>query len=296
MTIVQMQYFKAVCQYGSISKAAETIHVSQPTISVSIKDLESELGILLFNRENKHMTLTHEGTFFYDRISILLNEFDALSLQMTSMAGVSGRVSLCVPVFTSSHLFSHLIDDFSKVDPDIRFEAKQCSFNAAIKMMESGACDLAIVVDNGKIPDKYECVPVLSTEFLYCVSSEHPLAHKTKVCLADLCNEPLILNEDESYMTTQVKKRFYDLGLVPNILLYAVQLSLIKEMLYSGKAGTFLIKEVLSAQPGIIGIPLDRPIYLNFVLIWKKGCYMSRGMRSFTQFARDRQPVEKNEQ
>ena len=60
MTITQMQYFVAVCEYGTISKSAEMLHISQPSISLAIKDLEEQLGVTLFDRENKRFQLSQE--------------------------------------------------------------------------------------------------------------------------------------------------------------------------------------------------------------------------------------------
>ena len=61
MTITQMQYFVAVCEYGTISKSAEILHISQPSISLAIKDLEEQFGVILFERENKRLVLSEEG-------------------------------------------------------------------------------------------------------------------------------------------------------------------------------------------------------------------------------------------
>ena len=99
-----------------------------------------------------------------------------------------------------------------------------------------------------------------------------------------LCNEPIILNQVDSYITKQVKQRFYDLGLVPNVLLYAVQLSLIENMLSSGRAGTFLTREVAQSLPDVVAIPLDQPIKLRFVLAWKATTYLNRHARAFVEY------------
>ena len=112
------------------------------------------------------------------------------------------------------------------------------------------------------------------------------------VTMSDLCNEPIILNQVDSYMTKQVKQRFYDLGLAPNVLLYAVQLSLIENMLASGRAGTFLTKEVSKSLPDVVPIPLDQPIKLRFVLAWKATTYMNRNTRAFVEYMKGRSSEE----
>lgn len=290
MTISQMQYFYAVCEYGSISKASAALHVSQPTISVSIKELESEFDLPLFLWENKQMTLTLEGEFFREQVGILLAEFDRLSHHMSSLGKSSNEISLIMPVFSAAHLFNAFMEGYRNLHPDCAFKVSQGNADASLKALECGACDLAILVDNGAISDKFELFPVLSTEFFYCVSSRHPLAKKEVVTMSDLCNEPIILNQTDSYMTKQVKQRFYDLGLAPNVLLYAVQLSLIESMLASGKTGTFLTKEVFQSLPDVVAIPLDRPIKLRYVLAWKSTGYMNRSARTFIDYIKGKCP------
>lgn len=290
MTISQMQYFYAVCEYGSISKASAALHVSQPTISVSIKELESEFDLPLFLRENKQMTLTLEGEFFREQVGILLAEFDRLSHHMASLGKSSNEISLIMPVFSATHLFNAFMEGYRNLHPDCTFKVSQGNADASLKALECGACDLAILVDTGTIPDKYDLFPILSTEFFYCVSNRHPLAKKEVVTMSDLCNEPIILNQTDSYMTKQVKQRFYDLGLAPNVLLYAVQLSLIESMLASGKTGTFLTKEVFQSLPDVVPIPLDQPIKLRYVLAWKSTGYMNRSTRTFIDYIKGKCP------
>jgi DNA-binding transcriptional LysR family regulator len=94
-------------------------------------------------------------------------------------------------------------------------------------------------------------------------------------------------------MTRQIKKRFYDEGLVPNILLYAVQLPLIKQFVYSGKAGTFLSKELAESLPEIIAIPLKEKVPINFALVWNKDKFRSRNLRILTDYILAKSPIQK---
>lgn len=292
MTISQMQYFRAVCEYGSISKASVALHVSQPTISVSIKELENEFDLPLFLRENKQMILTHEGEFFREQVTILLSEFDRLTHHMSALGKSNGEINLIMPVFSAAHLFTAFVEDFRSTHPDCLFKVSQGDVDAAMKALESNTSDLAILVDNGSLSDKLGTHPIMSTEFFYCVSTRHRLANNEIVTMSDLCNEPIILNQVDSYMTKQVKQRFYDLGLAPNVLLYAVQLSLIENMLASGRAGTFLTKEVAKSLPDVVAIPLDQPMRLHYVLAWKSTTYMNRNTRAFVEYIKGKAPEE----
>lgn len=291
MTITQMQYFAAVCQYGSISKSAEALHLSQPSISMAIKDLEKEFGVALFSREKKQLKISPEGMYFHERVKDILGQIDSLVVQMTDMGSHKNRLCLGIPSFTGMLLFSMLMEGFQRENPDIRFEVKQCSSSVAFKMLDDGSCDAAIIVEPDSFPENVEKHLVLSSEFVYCVHSEHRLAKEKEVTPGDICHEPLILNQEESFMTKQIKKLFYDEGLVPDIMLYAVQLPLIKEFVTSGKAATFLSKELAESIPGIVAIPVKGKVPVSFSLVWKKDRSKSRNVRILLDHIVTRSPV-----
>ena len=72
MKLHQLQYFCAACRSGNITRAAAELHVSQPSISMAIRELENEFGVLLLQRNNKGFEITREGTYFYERATVLL--------------------------------------------------------------------------------------------------------------------------------------------------------------------------------------------------------------------------------
>ena len=82
MKLNQLYYFKTVCKYNNITKAAEHLHVSQPAITHAIRELERELGIRLFKRTNKNVSLTQEGVLFFQKSSDILSELESLVDEM----------------------------------------------------------------------------------------------------------------------------------------------------------------------------------------------------------------------
>ena len=80
MTIIQMRYFDAVCRWQNITKAAEHLHVSQPTVSVAMQALESETGLNLFQREGRKLLITHDGSRLLGKIRHILDQLDQLEL------------------------------------------------------------------------------------------------------------------------------------------------------------------------------------------------------------------------
>ena len=85
MKLNQLYYFKTVCKYNNITKAAEHLHVSQPAITHAIRELERELGIRLFKRTNKNVSLTQEGVLFFQKSSDILSELESLVDEMRDL-------------------------------------------------------------------------------------------------------------------------------------------------------------------------------------------------------------------
>lgn len=96
MKLSQMRYFQAVCLYGSTTRAADSLFVSQPSISMAIKELEEELHVKLFVRQNNRMMLTREGSFFLERVNRVLDEVRTLEQTMQHLNS-SSTVTLSLP-------------------------------------------------------------------------------------------------------------------------------------------------------------------------------------------------------
>lgn len=276
MTITQMQYFVAVCEYGTISKSAEILHISQPSISLAIKDLEEQFGVILFERENKRLVLSEEGKHMYAVTKDILKQISSLEVQMTDLGKHRNQICISVPILTGSFLLKFFMKDFHKQYPDIQFITRQFITPKALKALDEGSCDMAIMVDEEKLPKSLEKKPIFDSEFVFCVNPQHPLAKETSLDLANLKNEPVILSQENSYMTKILKAEFYKTNAVPNILMYGVQLSLIRDMVSSGQAATFLIKELAEACPEMTTIPLTHKIPITFSLVWRKDKFLNK--------------------
>lgn len=276
MTITQMQYFIAVCEYGTISKSAEMLHISQPSISLAIKGLEEEFGVTLFDRENKRFQLSQEGEYMYEVAKDILTQINALEVQMTELGKHRNQLCISVPILTGMFMLNFFMNDFRETHPDIHFIIRQYNSPKAFKSLGDGSCDVAIIVDEEKLPGNLEKKPIFSSEFVFCINPEHPLAKEESINLVDLKNDPIILSQENSYMAKILKKEFYNANSVPNILLYGVQLSLIRNLVSSGQAGTFLIKELADTWPEIVTVPLKEKIPITFSLVWRKDKFRNK--------------------
>lgn len=286
MKLLQMKYFQTVCRYGSITKAAEELFVSQPTISFCIKELEDEFGVKLFHRRHNRLQLTVEGSYFLDKVNYILQSVDALSSQMKNMGNNRNHVKIAVPAMISTFLFPQIFNAYNEVYPELQLEMLETGSLQARKLVDANSVDLGITILDSAVEDSYNVVPLVKTELVFCVSKTHPLANCQKISFKQLADQQIILFKADSYQNIFIKRAFSEVGVQPNILLYSSQLYTIKEFLSYGNVGAFLYRQVAEMDDDLICIPLEQAIFQDIVLIWTKNGSLYSDAENFIQFAK----------
>jgi DNA-binding transcriptional LysR family regulator len=284
MKLIQLQYFQVACRFNNISKAAEELHISQPSISTAIKGLEMEFGANLFYRHNNHLELTIEGRFFLEKAAAILHQTELLSQQMKDMGDNKNLIKMGIPPMIGAFLFPKMFRAFKKLYPDIRMETTE---NGSIKLrtlVGDDSIDLAIIITNDLPKDYFNIINILSTRLVFCVAKGHHFADRKSIDMKSLQAEPLIMFKPDSYNNIALRKRFADADIEPDVLLYSSQLWTIKEFLRSGKVSTFMFEEIIRMDPELVGIPLDDPINLDIGLIWRKNKHIYSDVSKFIKF------------
>lgn len=145
MTLLQLEYIMEIYHYGSMNKAAQSLFVSQSAISSAIKDLEEELGIVIFVRSNRGISLTEEGQEFIAKIHPLLDQAKTIKKQYLTPKGREGkRLSICTQryPFCAKAFVEFLI---RQEDPTFRYAFKECPMGKVIDEVSQGNCDLGII-------------------------------------------------------------------------------------------------------------------------------------------------------
>lgn len=286
MKLLQLKYFQTVCRYESITKAAEKLFVSQPTISFCIKELEDEFGVKLFHRKHNRLQLTVEGQFFYEKVQYILQSVDSLERQMQEMCANRNHIKIAVPAMISTFLFPQMFDAFTKQYPGVQLEMLETGSLQTRKLVDSNSVDLGITILDSAVNDDYNILPLVTTELVFCVNKNHPLAGANAVSFKQLADERIILFKADSYQNVVIKSAFAEEGVEPNILLYSSQLYTIKQFLSYGKTGAFLYRQVAEMDSDLVCIPLEEPILQKIVLIWKKSGSLFSDAENFILFAK----------
>ncbi len=286
MKLSQLLYFKTVCKYNNISRAAEELHITQPSISNAIRELEAEFGINLFHRLNKHLSLTSEGAFFLKQANEILKKADELSQQMNDFGNNKNNIKIGVPPMIGTFLFPSMFSGFKALYPDINLEIQEYGSLKTIKLVEDDTLDMAIAITNVLNNPLFNVLNILKTRVYYCVSKSHRLVDCNVVNIDMIKDEPIVLLKSDSYQNSIIKDRFKNQGLLPNVILYSNQLYTIKNFVSNNIASAFLFKEIIDNQNDIVGIPLASSIDIEIGLIWKKDKHIYSDATKFIQFTK----------
>jgi len=284
--LTQILYYQTVCKHGNITKAAEELHITQPSISNAIKDLEEEFGLNLFHRVGNHLMLTKEGEYFLSHSKVILQKSEDLVQQMKDLGNKKNNIRIGIPPMIGTILFPKMFSQFKKANPDINIEMVEMGSLEIMQLVEENSLDLAIVITSHLKAAHFNCINILDTEIIYAVSKDHRLAGEKTVSIEMIKDEPLILMRQGSFQNSAIRERFKEVDTVPKVILFANQLYTIHNFITSGIASSFLFKEVVDLQEDIIGIPLQNPINVKIGLIWKKNQQIFSDASRFIQFTK----------
>ena len=200
MDIAALRAFVEVADHNSFSAAAASLYLTQPAISKRVAQLEGELGVRLFDRIGRRISLTSTGTALLPRARRLLN--DARDIKRL-VADLSGEVRGRLVMGTSHHIGLHRLpvplkrftERFAQVELDIRFMDSE----AACRAVETGELELAIVTLPPSAPANLETQPIWHDPLAFMVARDHPLAGRTHVELDELLSYPAVLPGPTTY-------------------------------------------------------------------------------------------------
>lgn len=195
MEIRVLRYFLEVAREGNMTHAAQRLHISQPTLSRQIKELEEELGKKLFIRSNYSMKLTEEGMILRKRAEDILDMADKTVAEFHAMDEINGG-DIHIGCAESNGIapFIQVIQSLQKQYPRIRYHFYSSGTEAVNERLDRGLLDFAIIVQEAD-PSKYNYLRIpASDHWGLIMRKDSPLAQHSCIHLHDLTNIPLILS------------------------------------------------------------------------------------------------------
>jgi DNA-binding transcriptional LysR family regulator len=194
MDLRQLEYVLAVAEYGNFTRAAAQLHVAQPALSVAVRRLETELGVRLFHRTSRRVTLTDAGEAFVAQASRIVAESNELRAVMQTFAGGSrGRLRVSAWYHVEPRLASFLRDLLAEV-PMVDVTIAELTPAEALEAIRAGDLDIALVDGWDETSgDDVEHLVLRSEPYVLVTPSNHPYAALRSVRLADVMAEAFIV-------------------------------------------------------------------------------------------------------
>jgi LysR family hydrogen peroxide-inducible transcriptional activator len=204
MTITQLEYAVAVATYHSFVAAAERCFVTQPTLSMQIQKLEEELGVKLFDRNNRPNTVTAIGAPIIEQAKVILSECDKVfELVKSSQGIVAGRFKLAVIPSVAPYLMPGLLERYAQDYPDVRLQVKEMETAQIIAALKNNEIDAAIVstpLENSSIQE----YPLFYEPFVGYFSEGEKALKKKLIAPTDIEMDRLLLLNEGHCMRNQV--------------------------------------------------------------------------------------------
>ncbi len=290
-TFRQLEYFIAVGELGSIAKAAESIHVSSPSISAAISQLENEFGIPLFVRKHAHgLALTQAGKQFMSQAKLVLREADEINKLASRISGnVQGPLKVGCLLTFAQILVPGLRRKFEDQFPLVNVSQTELDQISIFDHLRQAKIDLALTYDLD-IPDDIKFEPLLELPPYAMMNSAHPMSLSTTVSVENLSEYPMVmlnLPHSTEYFLSLFSRR----GVSPKIVERSRDLAVVRSLVANGFGYSIAnLRPLNDLSPD--GLPLRfvplggdaRPLKLGVAMI--EGADSVLTVKSFIQHCR----------
>lgn len=283
MTLTQLSYFCAVCRTHSITRAAETLFVSQPTISTALRDLEKEFHCRLFIHGRNRISLTDEGADFYEEALRILKETEKLKIRFDRREA-ERPLRIGIPPILSTICIPELTDRFEE-ETGVTVQLFEYGSIRAGELVEKEDLDVALGNLDMVNLDTYNYFQIMEDSFVFCLSKDHPLVRSGAVNLESLSKLPLLLFNTDSMSTETVISYFQSRNMEIRVKMYCSQLMTLLQVLEGGQCGAVLYRSIPVDGEKFVKIPIPG-ITCKVGILWKKGVFVQENLQKFIDFVK----------
>lgn len=288
MKLLQLKYFQTICKYNNITRASNELHVSQPSLSNVIRDLEEEFGVTLFQRLSKGLSLTEEGKILLEHTEKVLSCADVLIEEMTRLGKANQEVKLGIPPMISSIVFPGIMKDLQKQYPLTTLTVTEHGSLTNKSMVADAQLDAALVSGGEPFLACLDMIDICDIPIYFYTSIENPIACRSEISFEDLENVPLVLLKKDTWLTSHVLRRFEKIGIKPTVILYTDQLQTIQRLVDNNTAATFLFDGILNTDENMVSLSFQKTPTAKVRLIWNKNQKHSEGLKNLIHLLKSR--------
>ena len=284
MNLKDLEYVKAVAHYKHFRKAADACFVSQPTLSGQIKKLEQELGVIIFDRSTKHVTLTAKGERLLTQIAVVLEQTQILKeLAATSNEPLQGKLTIGIIPTIAPYLLPTLLTSMKAAFINSQFSFTEMQTTTILAALESGEVDFAILADVPELKS-YHTIDLYKEDFLVAVSSDNALCKHKKVALQDLQGCNLLMLSDGHCFKDQAQQFCFSAGVDVSSQYQGNSLETLLALVAMDDGVTFVPKLAAIPRVGIHYLPIFPNQQRNIVFACRKHYPHLSGVEQLAQW------------
>ncbi|WP_294945303.1 LysR family transcriptional regulator [Sulfurivirga sp.] len=282
-TLRQLQVFVAIAREGSFSKAAERLHLTQPTVSMQVKKLSEAVGEPLFEQIGRKVYLTEVGRIMLETAEVILSQLALAEERVNELRGVAGGTVRIAVVSTAQYFVPEVIHAFLSEYPAVNVVMEVGNREALLARIAANKDDFYIL---GQPPEglRVESELLANNPLAVVAHRDHPLAQeKRRIPLQALAEAPFLMREQGSGIRKQVERVFRERGFEPNIKMVlggneAIRLGLRENLGVSVASLPTLMDEIESGEIVVLDVE-GFPLMRHWYLAWPEGKALSLASR-----------------
>ena len=287
LTLRQIRIFISAAKHASFSRAAEELHITAPAVSLQIKEMEEDIGVSLFTRENRKVELTSAGEYFLlyaRRLSSTLNEANTM---MERFRGTQFRHLKIGVVSTAKYFIPHMLLEFKKDFPNLRIKIEVRNRQQLVELLRGSEIDIAIMgLPPKEIDTRVE--PFANHPHVFVASPSNPLVGKTNIAPDALIKHEMISREPGSGTRLIMEKFFAEHHIAPIVSMEMSSNETIKQAVMANLGVSFVSlhtvgDEVASGKIAILDIQ-DTPIIRTWHVVALNKRNASQAAEAFRYF------------
>ncbi len=284
MELRVLGYFLTVAREENITKAAALLHITQPTLSRQMMQLEEELGVRLFIRNHHRIVLTDEGMLLKRRATEILSLAEKTERELSTKESIRGDIAIGSGELMTFSCLAEILSAFQKEYPLVRFDLYSGNADSIKERIEKGLLDIGLLLEPVDI-GKYECLDMPGEEIWgVLVHKDAPLADREGFTPADMLTQPMIMTKRtmvHNAIDGWLGGRFDQLQIIGTYNLLGNAATMVQQ-----KAGIALGIRRNCVFDDVRFVPLSPKLATKTVLVWKKHQAVSPLVSAFVQFAK----------
>lgn len=271
MELRVLNYFVATAQELNMTRAAQKLLVSQPALSRQIADLEDELGVKLFNRQPRHLTLTPAGQYLYEQAKEILTLASKTKSNLQSSAVISGDLTIAAGESFAMQRLMNIVSNIIRDYPTVKIHILSGDYEFAERRLDTGAVDFAVIIGNLPL-DNYASLQLPEKDtWGVLMTKDNPLAKKSAITAEDLVGRN-VLNSQQAENRKYFDSWFGNYKEQINII-GTVNLNFNGTLLVKNKAAIMLTLDKLaniSDESNLTFRPITPMLKQPVTVIWKR--------------------------